>query len=73
MTFDVPEGFVSTQSFTNGVVTVSSANAQTVRDMLSISKPAIGSFKMTVDIITKGDETTVMAIFKEVGTVMVFR
>ena len=73
VTFDVPEGFVSTQSFTNGVVTVSSANAQTVRDMLSISKPAIGSFKMTVDIITQGDETTVMAIFKEVGTVMVFR
>jgi hypothetical protein len=73
VTFDVPEGFVPNLPFTLGVVTVPTSIATTVRDMLSITKPAMTNCKLFIDLLPDGGETTITATFKTVGAMMVIR
>ncbi len=73
VTFDVPNGFEITSPVTLGVVTVPTDNVETVLGMLSISKPSLKNCKMIVDLVPNGDQTTIVATFKRIGTTILFK
>ena len=66
VSFDVPEGFAAPEEFSVGIVTVPAAIAESVRGMLDIARPRIRC-SMALEIVTHGDDATIVANFARRG------
>ena len=59
VSFDVPDGFAPSQPFTLGIVTVPTAIAADVRNLLAVARPR--GLRMEIDAVQDGDDTTIRA------------